>query len=85
MKLKIKRLFRYQKTATKVVELKPGVYDVGRDISEHVAQLALRYGKSEIVIEKKAPEKKVVETPENKAGVELKPVRGRRARSKSNE
>ncbi len=88
MKIKIKRLFRYQKTATKVAEIKPGVYDVGRDISQHVADLALRFGKAEVVVEapkpveKKAPENKVVEVAENKSAVEAKPVRRRSTRSK---
>ncbi len=83
MKIKIKRLFRYKESPTKVGELQPGVYDVGRDISEHVAQLALRFGKSEILLEKKAPENKVVEVTENKARVEKTPVRRSRTRSQS--
>ena len=86
MKIKIKRLFRYKAAPTKIRELNPGVYDVGRDITEHVAQLALRFGKAEIVIEvpvkKVAPENKVVEVAENKSGVEAKPVRRRSTRSK---
>ncbi len=90
MKIKIKRLFCYQAAPTKVRELKPGVYDVGRDISQHVADLALRFGKAEVVVEapkpveKKAPENKVVEVAENKAEVAVKPMRRRSTRSQSN-
>jgi len=90
MKIKIKRVFRYQASATKVKELQPGVYDVGGDISKHVADSALKFGSAELVVEAPkpvikapAPENKVVESTENKARVAKAPVRRRRSRSRS--
>ena len=85
MKIKVKKVFRYQATASKLKALQPGVYKVGVDITQYVADLALKYGKSEIVVEKKAPENKVVEAPENKIRVVKKPVRRRSARTKPDE
>ena len=88
MKIKIKRLFRYQVNARKVGELQPGIYDIGRDISQHVADSALKFGSAELVkeapkpVEKKAPENKVVEATENKARVAKPAVRRRSTRSK---
>ncbi len=86
MKIRIKREFKYQLSATKVAVLPPGVYDTEHDITQHVVDLALRFGKAEIVIEapvkKVAPENKVVEVAENKSGVEEKSVRRRSTRSK---
>ena len=84
MKIKIKQIFRYQVSATKVRELQPGVYSVPGDISKDVAQKALKFGKAEILAaEKKAPENKVVEVTEDKTGVEKAPVRRRGARARS--
>ena len=88
MKIKIKKLFRYQVGPRKVKELQPGIYDVGKDITQHLCDSVLRFGKAEVFIEpvvKKAPEKKVVEAPENKSKVAKTPVRRRSARPKSNE
>lgn len=91
MKIKVKKVFRYQATASKLKALQPGVYEVGVDITQYVADLALKYGKSEVVkeapkvVEKKAPENKVVEAPENKIRVVKKPVRRRSARTKPDE
>ena len=90
MKIRIKRVFRYQVSATKVKELQPGVYDIGRDISQHVADSALKFGKAELVkerpapkpVEKKAPENKVVEAAEDKTRVAKPAVRRRSTRSK---
>ena len=86
MKIKIKRLFRYQASATKEKELLPGVYDVGVDISQHLVDMAFSMHKAEVVVEpvveKVAPENKVVETPENKARVAKKPGRRRSTRTK---
>ena len=82
MKLKVKRRFRYQVTATEVAEVDPGVYSVPGDISAELADKIRRFGKAEIVVEKKAPENKVRgKAPESKAKVSK---RGRRrTRSKS--
>jgi len=85
MKVKVKKVFRYQATASKLKAVQPGVYEVGVDITQYVADLALKYGKSEIVVEKKAPENKVVEAPENKSKVVKKPMRRRSARTKPDE
>jgi hypothetical protein len=88
MKIKIKRAFSYQQSPRKVVELSPGIYDVGRDISKRIADSVLRFGKAEVVVEapkpveKKAPENKVVGITESKAKVEAQPVRRGRPRSK---
>lgn len=84
MKVKIKKLFRYQDGPRKVRELTPGVYEVGKDISQHLCDSVLRYGKAEFVVEKKAPEKKVVEAPENKAGLGKPAMRGSSTRTKPN-
>lgn len=88
MKIKIKRIFRYQASATKAKELQPGVYEVGADISQHIADSVLRFGKAEIVVEpvveKKAPENKVVEVAENKSRVEKTAGRRRSTRTKPN-
>jgi len=76
MKIKIKRLFRHHEGPRTIKDYNPGVYDVGKDISQHVADLALRFGRVEVVVEpvveKKAPENKVVEAPENKSRVAKK-------------
>ena len=88
MKIKIKRPFRYQVSATKSKELQSGVYDVGVDISQERADLVLRFGKAEVVVEpvveKKAPENKIVEAPENKSRVAKPTVRRRSTRTKPN-
>jgi len=91
MKIKINRLFRFQISATKLREFLPGVYDVPGDMPIEIAERALAYGKAKMVIErappkvveKKAPENKVVEVSTNKARVAKAPVRRRSTRSKS--
>ena len=88
MKIKIKRVFRYQASATRVRTFQPGVYDVGRDISAEIADSALECGKAVVVVEapkpveKKAPENKVIEVTANKAKVAKAPGRRRSTRSK---
>jgi len=86
MRIRLWRAFRYQASATKERELLPGLYDVPGDISEHIAEVVLRYGNASIlprrVVKKKAPENKVVEVVENKSRVAKKSVRRRRARTK---
>ncbi len=91
MKIKTKRSFRYQVSATKVKELQPGTYEVGVDISQNLADSAMRFFGAEVVVEpvvvepvveKVAPENKVVEVAENKSRVAKKPVRRRSNRTK---
>ena len=85
MKIKIKKVFRYQFDAVTVKKLYPGVYDVGRDITQHVADSALRFGKAEVVVEKKAPENKIVQPAANKAKVAKKSGHRRSTRTKPDE
>ena len=86
MKVRIKRNFKYM-DGTKEKVLKPGIYD----LDERMAGLALRWGKAELMVEKKpkvekkAPENKVGEVPEDKAEVEEQPVRRGRPRTKPDE
>lgn len=74
MKIKVKRLFRFQKTPTKVGEVKPGVYSVPGDLSNELAAKILKFGKAEKLIdEKKAPENKNLgKAPESKSKVAKK-------------
>lgn len=81
MKIRLKRTFVYQDGPRKTVTLSPGVYDLPADLAEK----ALRWGKAERVFEKKAPENKIAEVPENKAGVGGAAKRRRRTRPKSND
>lgn len=67
MKIRLTRVFRYQASPTKEVTLEPGVHEV----SEYVANLAVRWGGAKLVREKKAPKNKARgKAPENKARVE---------------
>lgn len=64
MKIKVKRVFRYQVDATTVKVIEPGVHDLPAELAEKV----LRFGSAELVVEKKAPKKKARgSAPENKA------------------
>ena len=83
MRIKIKRLFRIQVSATEVREFSPGVYDVPRDISKGDADKVLKFGKAEVLAEKVVPENKVVATPENKVRVAKKSGHRRSTRAKS--
>ena len=86
MKIKTKRTFRYRVSATKTKELQPGTYDVGIDISQNLADLALKFFAAEVVVEpvveKVAPENKVVKVTENKTRVAKKSGRRRSTRTK---
>lgn len=80
MKIRIKRPFTYQVSATKTETIQPGVHDLSQDLAEKV----LRFGKAELVVEKKAPENKLRgKAPENKARVGRKAKRGGSAGAKS--
>ena len=79
MKVKVLRVFQYQIDARTVGEIKPGIHDLPEDLAKKV----LRFGKAELVFEKKAPENKVVKIAESKAKVARKPVRRGGSRPKS--
>ena len=86
MKIIIRKPFRYQHDARTVRELKPGIYEVGKDISQIVCDLAVGLSRAEVYVEpvsKQAPENKIVKAPENKAKVAKKSGNRRSARSKS--
>lgn len=93
MRIIVHKTFTYQKSPRKTANLYPGEYEVGADISLHVAESVLRFGKADtlpepvvvkpVIVEKVAPENKVVDVVENKATVESKPVRRRSTRAKS--
>ena len=79
MKIRLKRPFRYQVDARREREIPPGVHD----LPDKIAELAIKWGRAERVVEKVAPENKVVEIAENKKKVGKKSVRRRGSRSKS--
>ena len=81
MKIRVKKVFRYQVDARKERELQPGVHDLPDDLALKV----LKFGKAEKVFEKVAPENKVVKAPESKSKVARKSVRRSGSRSKSDE
>jgi len=64
MKVKVKRAFQIQIDSRTVKTYEPGVYDVDRELAEKM----IRFGKAEKVLEKVAPENKVVSAPETKEG-----------------
>ena len=84
MRIHVKRAFTYQKTPSKTATLQPGEYEVGPDISLHVAEMALKFGGAVVIAEVKkvAPENKVVEAPENKVRVAKKSGHRRSTRAK---
>ena len=80
MKIRLFRPFTHQVSATEVRTYPPGVHD----LDDRLASLALRFGKAEVVIEKKAPQNKARgKAPNNKAGVGRTTKRRSRARPKS--
>ena len=89
MRIKLKRTFRYQVSATKTGAILPGEHDVPKDVSFDLAAKAMKFGGAKIVPdkpkpEKKAPENKVVYASESKSEVEVKPMRRRSTRTKPN-
>lgn len=68
VKVKVKKAFQYQVDSRTIKTLEVGVHDLPVEL----AQKVLRFGKAELVkvpkVEKKAPENKVVKTPETKEG-----------------
>jgi len=88
MKIRIKKKFQYQADARTLKVLPVGVYEVGKDISQYVCDLALKFGKAEVVVEKVvkvAPENKVVAAPANKKKVVRKTGNRRSTRTKPDE
>ena len=84
MKIRLKRIFKVQTGPRSTSSYAPGIYRVPEDISGDHAKRALQQRVAETVVEeKKAPENKVVETPESKSKVGRKTKRGRGARAKS--
>ena len=90
MRIIVHKTYTYQKTQSKTAKLYPGEYEVGKDVVLHVAESVLHFGKADVlpevvapVVEKVAPENKVVEPAQNKAKVVKKTVRRRSTRSKS--
>lgn len=81
MKIRIKREFVYM-VGTKERRVAPGVYSVPDDIDHELAAKILMWGVSETVVEKKAPENKLVKPAENKARVAKPPKRRSRTRTK---
>lgn len=77
MKIKLKRKFKYTFDNVTVHEILPGEYEVGRQVDQKSATLALEFGAAVIVPEpkkeekppkfsKKAPENKVLKGKETK-------------------
>ena len=67
MKIRVKRIFKYTFDNITNYELLPGEYEVGRQIDENAAHLAMQFGAAVIIPEakkkkvtKKAPENKVL-------------------------
>lgn len=83
MKIRIKREFVYM-DGTQTKRLPPGIYEVPKDITAELAGKVLRWGTSEKMVEKKAPENKVAKAPKSKARVAKSPVYSSRARTKPN-
>lgn len=81
MKIRLKRSFTYQLSASQTVTLEPGVHDV----DDEIGRKAMTWGKATLVrSKKKAPENKAGRAAENKAGVGKKAVRSRGTRSEPN-
>lgn len=76
MKIHIRKPFGYM-VGTVEVKYPLGVLNVPQDISEDAARAAVRMGAGKWVLEKVAPENKVVEVAETKVA----PVRRRRKRA----
>lgn len=80
MKIRLKRPFTYQVDAQTTKTLEPGIHDVNQALAEKI----LRFGKAELVSEKKAPQNKARGgAPENKTKVAGKAKRRSRKRPKS--
>jgi hypothetical protein len=70
MKIKVKKVFRYQDGPRKVREIQPGIYSVPGEISRDLYDKIRKFGKVEVVVEeKKAPEDKMFSVPKKETKV----------------
>ena len=83
MKFILRRPFSIQINPRKVKTYLIGEYEVPAEIPRDHAEKAKKQHLGFFVVEKKAPENKVAEVPENKSKVAGKSMRRRRTRSKS--
>lgn len=79
MKIRLRKPFTYQVSATETATLEKGDHTV----DEVLAGKAVRFGGAVILGKKKAPENKVVKVAENKTRVGRKTKRSSSTRSKS--
>ena len=80
MKIRFHKVFRFQVDARTLNEYRPGV----QDVPDEIALRAIKRGFATKVVEKKAPENKVVKIAENKAKVGGNAKHRRSARTKPN-
>lgn len=84
MKIRVRRKYTRQLTATKVLTIEPGIYSVPKEVSEEDAERIRRMRLGTIVQGKRAPRNKQATVSENKSGVGKKTKRRRGARAKPN-
>ncbi len=83
MKIRITSNFTVQVDARTVTTYPHGEYSIPKDIPKDHAEKAVRLGSGRYIQEKKAPENKLADVPENKTKVaRKKPVRRSRSGSK---
>lgn len=80
MRIFLRRAFQYMDGhdgRARAKELPAGYYNVPAQVPEHIARLAIDFGKAVVVkqpmVEKRAPENKVVVPPETKEEPKAKP------------
>ena len=72
MRIRVKRQFTYTLDHVKDLALMPGEYEVPRNVSKEVAELAISFGAAVIIPQmgfiprKRAPKNKMAMPPENK-------------------
>jgi hypothetical protein len=81
MKISVKRSFGFM-VGTAEVKYAPGVYLVPHDMNTAAAEFGMSFGYAVKVLEKIAPENKLAEVPENKAGLGGPAVHRRGKRTK---
>ena len=82
MKFRLQRTFSVQVTNTRVIDYPSGVYDVPKDMPKQHADRAAQVRAGRYILEKVAPENKIVVPAEDKTGVGGKAKRRRRAGTK---
>jgi hypothetical protein len=92
MKLRVKKLFKYTWDNITTHKLLPGEYDVPGEVAENTALLAIQFGVAvwinvprpapitDSMLQKEAPENKVVYPPANKKKKVTRKKKGRRKR-----